>query len=488
MTTHCNTISEIKYTIPVEKKHKWFTNFFITLLNDLSHKYITEKNYKNDTFQDDLKDAILNNKIEDYFKDEITKTNLSILNKTILGHKKNADLFDWMKHNNYINFFFFPYFIKFLNFKCITFEYYENTLYGGIYNYFKKKEYANKKYDYFINNYSINQSSGFDYEYSANRYPEFLVVNLWDNNDNLANLSTIKDEPKLENIEIDKYTNTNSISTNLIDGNKKFSTILEYNGYKYYLKSCLLDNYNTKEFKKPQHTISIIWCGNKKYAYTNIYITKSTNMISTLFAKQEEPCHNLIEFNIDNLYKTKGLSLSDSDDCGLFDVRGNDEKTKYCYSLLKGRRVLIYVREQEEVKKKRDNEEKEAQEKKELKEKELKEKEKDTKVIDKKKETDAEKKAREEKENKDKICKNIFEYVDKIRTKIDKKEIDEKIKKDKDYITSKVKELEDKEKNYDTHKKELEKLKTEIEKMHKENLTELKKYIDGLKLTTVGVV
>jgi len=248
MTTHCNTISETKYTIPVEKKHKWFTNFFITLLNDLSHKYITEKNYKNDTFQDDLKDAILNNKIEDYFKDEITKTNVSKLIKTILGHKKNADLlFDWMKDNNYINFFFFPYFIKFLNFKCITFEYYENTLYGGIYNYLKKKEYANKKYNYIINNYSINQSSGFDYEYSANRYPEFLVVNLWDNNDNLANLSTIKDEPKLENIEIDKYTNTNSISTNLIDGNKKFSTILEYNGYKYYLKSCLLDNYNTNE-------------------------------------------------------------------------------------------------------------------------------------------------------------------------------------------------------------------------------------------------
>ena len=106
-------------------------------------------------------------------------------------------------------------------------------------------------------------------------------------------------------------------------------------------------------------------------------------MISTLFAKQEEPCHNLIEINIDNLYKTKGLSLSDTDDCGLFDVRGNDQKTKYCYSLLKGRRVLIYVREKEEDKKKRDNDEKEAQEKKDLKEKELKEK--DTKVIDKKK-------------------------------------------------------------------------------------------------------
>lgn len=481
-----------KKIIPVEKKIKWFTNFFITLLNDLSHKYITEKHYNNDndTFQSKLKDAIVNNRIEDnsiekYFKDEIT--NLSILNKKLLGHKKNTDLFDWMKHNNYINFFFFPYFIKFLNFKCITFEYYEDTLYGGIYNYLKKKEYPNKKYDYIINNYSINQSSGFDYNYSVNRHPEFLIINLWDDNDNLANLSTIKDDPKLKNIEIDKkYTNTKSISTKLID-NKKFSTKLDYNGYKYYLKSFLLDNYNTKEFKKPQHTITIISCENKTYAYTNTYISKSTNMISTLFVKPEEvPCDKLIEFNIDNLYKIKGLSLSDTE-CGLFDVRGNDLTTKYCYSLLKGRRVLIYVREQEEIKKKRDNDEKEAREKKEEEFKE-KEKEKDTKVNDKKKETEAEKKAREEKENKDRICKNIFEYVDKIRTKIDKKEIDEKIKKDKDYITSKVKELEEKEKNYDTHKKELEKLKTDIEKMHKDNLAELKKYIDGLKLTTVGIV
>jgi hypothetical protein len=486
MTTHCNTINN--QVIPVEKKIKWFRNFFITLLNDYSHTYITEKNYK-DTFQNDLKDAILKNEIEDYFKDEITKTNLSIINKTILGHKKNADLFDWMKVNNYINFFFFPYFIKFLNFKCITFEYYENTLYGGIYNYLKKKEYANKKYDYFINNYSINQSSGFDYEYSPNRYPEFLVVNLWDNNDNLANLSTIKDEPKLENIEIDKYTNTNSISTNLIDSNKKFSTILEYNGYKYYLKSCLLDNYNTTEFRKPRHTISIIWCGNKKYVYLNTYVSKSATMISTLFAKQEEPCHNLIEFNIDNLYKTKGLSLSDSDECGLFDVRGNDEKTKYCYSLLKGRRVLIYVREQEDVKNKRDKDAKDAQEKKE------KEEELSLKVIDKfkdkekkKTETEAEKKARLEKDNKDRICNIVFDYVDKIRTKIDKKDIDEKIKKEKEYITSKVKELEDKEKKYDVHKRELEKMKQDIEKMHKDNLAELKKYIDELKLKSVGVV
>ena len=497
MPTHCDKISE--KVIPVETNHKWFTNFFITLLNDLSHKYITEKNYNDNTFHYNLKDVMLYKKtIEDYFKDEKTKKNVSELNKTILVHTRNADLlFDWMKDNNYINFFFFPYFIKFLNFKCITFEYYKNTLYGGIYNYLKK-EYANKKYNYIINNYSINQSSGFDYEYSPNRHPEFIIVNLWEDNDkDKDKLSTIINDQNLKNIEIEKkYSNTKSISSNLKDGNEKFSTILEYNGYKYYLKSCLLDNYNnTKEFKKPQHTISIIWCGNKNYAYTNTYVSKSTNMISTLFAKPVEPCHNLIEFNIDNLYKTKGLSLSDSVDCELFDARGNDEKTKYCYSLLKGRRVLIYVREQEEDKKKRDKEAKDAQEKKDLKEKELKEK--DTKVIDKKKETDAEKKAREEKENKDKICKNIFEYVDKIRTKIDKKEIDEKIKKDNDnYIKSKITELEEKEKKYDTHKKELEKLKTEIEEKHNKNLTDLKKnlielkeYIDGLKIrTTVGVV
>lgn len=484
---------------PMDTKNKWFMNFFISLLNDFSHMYITEKDYKrSDTFQNEIKTAIANNMIYDFLNDPITQSNLTIIHSKILVQKKNTDIFiKWLEDNNYIIFFLFPYFIKFLKFKCITFEYCQDKLYGGVYNHLKKnivttydKNYLlddymeYEKYEFITNSISINQSNGFDYEYNENRHPEFLLINVWDNEDNLNSLGS------LDIIDIDTYTNTETISKKLVH-NREFNPTLEYNGYKYYLRSCLLNNFN--DLKKPSHTITIIWCGNKKYAYTNSFINKSTtmynpaNILKTLIGKKEVPCTDLIELNVD-IYTSKGLSLSDNE-CGLFTVRGNDLSTKYCYSLSKGKRVLIYVREAEEVKLKRDKDEQEAKEKQE------REEELQLKVIDKlkdkdkkKQETDDEKKARIEKENKDRVCKLIFDYVDKIRTKIDKKDIEDKIKKEKDYITAKVKELEDKEKNYDVHKKELEKMKTDIEKMHKDNLEELKKYIETLKTTKYGVV
>lgn len=503
----CNILNDIT---PMNK-NKWFMNFFISLLNDNSYNYIKNKSYKmSQDFQDILIAAIRENKlnelfsnsngyIKDYlfnpklqifqillataiehntinelFKNNAVKDYLTKINKIILN-KKNTDFFDSIVYNNYLNFFLFPYFINFLNFSCITFEYYDKKLYGGIYKYLKKVEVEKQKH-YYINKTSINNSNGFDYDYGKHRHPEYLIINLWMENDNLEDLS---EDNLLDSIEIDKYTNTKSISDNLLKRDDTYNEILEYNGYKYYLKSFLIENYNFKDYKQPRHTITFIKCRNTQYVYTNSSINKSTYLYSKLLGNKETiPCTELIELK-DNIYGDKGLSFSDTE-CGLFSYRKEDLKTKYCYSLSKGRRVLIYVREEEAEKKKRDDAEKAAQEKRD------KEAELEGKVVDKikdgkKVETDAEKEARIKKENQDRLCKNIFDYVDKIRTKIDKQDIDEKMKKDKDFVMKKLKELEDNEKNYAAHKADLEKTKKDIEKMHKDNLEELKKYIEELK-------
>lgn len=474
LKTVCNISNDIT---PMEQKNKWFMNFYISLLNDSSYNYIINKSYKSkERFQDELAYTLKVNKLDEFFSNSGIKFYLSnTINKTIIGHKKNTNLFDWIEKNYYINFFIFPYFINFLGFKCVTFEYYEKVLHGGIYNHLKKLNLPNKNYHYVINNNSIEQSNGFDYQYNKNRHPEYLIINLWMANDRLPNLDI--EDGTLESISINDYANTKSISSNLLKRDDTYNEILEYNGYKYYLKSFLIENYNFKEYKKQRHTITLIKCGNTQYVYTNSSINKSTAIYSMLLGNKETiPCTKLIQFKGD-IYSD--LSFSDTE-CGLFSYRKEDLNTKYCYSLSKGRRVLIYVREEEAEKKKRDDAEKAAQEKKD------KEAELAGKVIDKikdgkKVETDAEKEARIKKENQDRLCKNIFDYVDKIRTKIDKQDIDEKMKKDKEFVMKKLKELEDNEKNYAAHKADLEKTKKDIEKMHKDNLEELKKYIEELK-------
>lgn len=457
------------------KDNNWFFNFLVTLLNESSNKLIEKK-------QSHLK-KILVNSIDGK---SIDGTNINFIgamlkniniNKFVGEMNKTMNisytLYKYLLENKLEYYFLFPYYIKYLGFTCITFEYIKEKIYGGVYKYLTK--YNNN--EYYINDILMNKSNGLKYDQRENNNPEYLIINLWNNDDNFLNNYDITEYFKEYEINSTKYEN---FSKPVIDKETKIpEEVIEYNGYKYILNSQLLTNYNTTQYKKPQHTISVIKCDNKHYAFTNSYYKKNPeNLIKKVMSynplnNEYEPCTKLVELN----KPTKKMILH-VNSCTLEnkEIKEIDEKKNYCFSIKKGKRVLIYIKG-DKIKEEKKEEKVEEKEKEEEKKKKLDEE--DAKKKKPEKPETPEQKA--EREGKEKMCNDIYGYLKKIKTNQDKDKLLDKIKEKEEIIAQQLKELGENEKKYEPKKAELEKLKIDIEKIQRDNAEILTKLIDDLK-------
>lgn len=453
-----NTLSKIDTFLVATKKYNWFYNFIIILLNDKCFDLIKDKDHK-------ILNYIKNNNLDDI---EIEYEFINII-KSLYLHQNDINIYTYLLSNNYINYILLPLFIKYLGFSCLSLEYYNKKLYGGIANYLKK-EVNGKKISYKINKNKMISSRGIQYDMRSDRVPEFLIINMWENDKLLE--SDLDDANTL-----DALFGESPISFKL-DENNVPKKELEYNGYKYKLKSYLLTNYNTKEFKSPEHTIGFTKCNNKDtYALANYYYTPQDKQfyIKSLLnplKKQEKSCNKL--FKID--YPDKKISL-DNNSCNLLNgvkIKEADEKIKYCFSIKKGKRVFIYIKDERII-----TEEEKAAAKKKAEEEKAEKTEKtgkdDATKGPKQQETPEQKKKREENEKeKEKVCNVITEYLNKIK-------IETTNKKDKDFIMTKMKELEDKEKSYQSRKDELIKLRRDIEDTNKKAIETMNAVLENFK-------
>lgn len=450
------------FIIP-SKDNKWFFTFLVTLLNEKSFKLINSKTSKSDLKElyDIIKEPL---RINVYNHAEITNF-IDSMNSSM---DISLELYNYLIDNNLYNYFLLPFYLKYLGLSCITFEYNEGNIYGGAYKYLTSYT-KDGKYHFYINNKNMKKSQGLKYDQRKSNNPDYLLMNMWTN-----------DNTFFKNNKNNLVSYNELSKDSIIDYNKLPLEKIEYNGYEYILTSQLLTNYNTIEYKKPEHTISVTNCDNTFYAFTNyFYKIKPTIKAAKDYIKsfnplnkiEEKPCTKLIELNDPN----KKMLLSEYScelDNGNKKIKEIDETINYCFSIKKGKRVLIYIKGNKLKTKEEINAEKaEAAELKKKLEEAKKAAEQEAKDAKSKKvETQEEKAERLEKE---KLCNTINDYLKKIKTNKNNEIILEKIKTEKEYISRQLKDLEGKEKRYESNKAELLKLKEEIDKGQQGNIKEM---------------
>jgi len=112
-------------------------------------------------------------------------------------------------------------------------------------------------------------------------------------------------------------------------GLQTYEDIIEYNGNKYKLDSCLLNNYN---HNFGNHVIAGITCNNNRYVY-NGWMKQSDNNLN------KSPC-SLMKYHWD-LKKNENFCLNPKT-CKL-DFLKDMEKKDLCFSFAKGQKILVYT-------------------------------------------------------------------------------------------------------------------------------------------------
>jgi hypothetical protein len=480
--TYCEKLKETIIT-PFNEyyEYKWYFPFLVTLLNEKSYAIINDKE-KLDIKYEKLKDFfnLIKNPIQ------ISNYKNTAINKFIDDFVKTTgiELYLYLIKNNLFNYFLLPLYLKYLGFSSISFEY-NNKLYGGVYNYFK--------YNGKINAAKMSGSRGLKYDQRKDYNPDYLLINIWDDND--ISLNSIKDD--LQECK-DKIVGD-------IFKSKIPSQNIQYNGYNYILQSYLLTNYNSNEYKAPEHTISLTKCNKKFYVFTNSFRkiiekkekeqekeqVKKQDIKSFLLSfnplqkkkeisveKSEEkinikPCTALIELDkIDKkmLLSEKSCNLQISKDN--IKIKEQDIANNYCFSIKRGKRVLIYIKADKYIS---------PEEKKEADEKAKKEADEAAKGNKGKKpekeETQEEKDKREQDE---KLCTTIIDYLGKIKTNQNKDKLNALLEAKKQLIDNDLNKLKAERENYDKEREKLELIKKDIEETQKKNKDELDKMIKEL--------
>jgi len=144
-----------------------------------------------------------------------------------------------------------------------------------------------------------------------------------------------------EDYEYDEIYDTNTYNLNINDL-KKHKEIIKFNGCNYKLDSVLISNYNNEIYK---HAIAGITCNNNHYVYNGWNATTNDPGL-----KQKEgsvlPC-SLMKYDW-NVRKDEGFCLN-TKTCKLDFIDPSFEDKKLCFSFAKDKRLLIYVRVDDEM-------------------------------------------------------------------------------------------------------------------------------------------
>jgi hypothetical protein len=389
----------------------WFNNFITSIFYSQYSKELLIRDSKNGNGQNDyIFNAYLNADIGELNEINIKNTINDIAGKNLSEMLKNIKIEDnlyeyYLNNKKIFTSFILPKFIYYLGLSSISIEHFNKKNYVGLYDLVKYNSHkiVKKKPGFFtygkeeISEYRLELDTTKKQNYIRKLYdkdihPDYITVNKWfdANKENIPSVlldieqmnGSIDDDDNIDNIYRLSTTYKNKYDLKIDD---KLQTEIIYNGYKYTLDSCIINNYNNdfiddnKDIEYEEKVKENIVClnnNNNRIIYSGSHIPKTL-------------CNNIYKFDWVN--KNKFQIYSDFP-CNIFEGNPNgipDTKLSI-FDITKSNYTLIYVKheksikdENEEGKRKKtvEEREKDAKEKKNKKEREEKEAEAEEKRI-----------------------------------------------------------------------------------------------------------
>ena len=302
-------------------------NFLMVLRNILIKHYFNSKK-TNEYFKKVKPEAILFKMLRTYENEGILKQKFK---KEIREHGNYSKL-GWI--NSYISIFY-----KYLGVKCLEITYLKQTntfLVNSESFVHKTKDNVKDK----IENDEIRRIKHNNERVLA-EIPDVLVLNHSDLNIQYTNLmNAVHAIYKISNPDFAKIHELSTYNIKHSVSLINYDEIVEFNGHKYKLDSCLISNYDLDN-KLSNHSIVGLTCKNNKYVYNGWNINTTDNAAVDKLNDAAPNACALMRFDWD-IKKNSEFCLN-TKLCKLDALKPN-EKRNLCFSFNKGQRVLVYIR------------------------------------------------------------------------------------------------------------------------------------------------
>ena len=306
----------------IYKKSKENNDLYKIINDILLDNYISQK--KAMKYYDKLRPEVI---LKDYFKSIMNDVKLN----KILIHGWMMDIF-------------LSEFIKIIGKTCLTLDEYNGEIYINAVKSINidielKSDNTHKYFVSLNDNLKDILNEVYEIKKGNLENPDYLFVNLNKNKDDYGLYDVYFNllKKKLKKNGLDKIKN----KKNQFKGVNSLEDIIEFNGDKYILDSCLLSNYN--KYDRGSHAIAGISCKNNKYVYNGwIRTTVDPSIVDkSLFKKNNMPCE-LMKFEWDVNNPNNKFCLN-HDKCNLRNISNSTDKD-LCFSFGKGIRTLVYVK------------------------------------------------------------------------------------------------------------------------------------------------
>ena len=418
----------------------WFNNFITSIFYSQYSKELLIRDSKNGNGSNDyIFNAYLNADIGELNEINIKNTINDIAGKYLSEMLKNIKIEDnlyeyYLNNRKIFTSFILPKFIYYLGLTCISIEHYNKKNYVGLYDLVKynSQKIVKKKRGLFgfgndeiLTEYKLQLDVSKKQNYIRRLYdksihPDYITVNKWFNKINIPSVLLDIEKMNGSNDVDDNLDNIYRLSTTYknkddLKIDDKLQTEIIYNGYKYTLDSCIINNYNndfindSKDINyedKIKEDIVCLTNNNNRIIYSGSHIPKTL-------------CEKIYKFDWVN--KNKFQIYSDFP-CNIFEGNSNgipDEKLSI-FDITLSNYTLIYVKHEKSIIEERT----EIDRKKLAEEKKEKEKEK----IDKKERDDKENDVREKRKKYtelEELKVKFKEQEEKLKTNVNKDDIDE---------------------------------------------------------------
>lgn len=408
----------------------WFNNFITSIFYSQYSKELLIRDNKNGNGQNDyIFNAYLNADIGELNEINIKNTINDIAGKNLSEMLKNIKIEDnlyeyYLNNKKIFTSFILPKFIYYLGLTCISIEHYNKKNYVGLYDLVKYNSHKIVKKrglfgfgnDEILTEYKLELDVSKKQNYIRRLYdksihPDYITVNKWFNKINIPSVllniekmnENIDDDDNIDNIYRLSTTYKNKDDLKIDD---KLQTEIIYNGYKYTLDSCIINNYNNDIIDDSSKDINY----EDKIKENIVCLTNNNNRI--IYSGSHIPkilCEKIYKFDWVN--KNKFQIYSDFP-CNIFEGISNgipDEKLSI-FDITLSNYTLIYVKHEKSI----------IEERTEIDRKRLAD------TAERKQKETIEKKEREERENDAKEKRKKYTELEELKVKF--KEQEEKLK------------------------------------------------------------
>ena len=324
-----------KLLLKLAKKWDKSNNFLMVIKNILKNHYFNSEK-TNKYFEKVKPEAILFKMLQTYndkFLKKFLKYKIKTLGYSILGWY-NEDIIK---------------FYKYLGVNCLDITYFNDN---GEYlinfdKYFKYKQDTKNSNQVITEQFNKKTASekSFEKEYKEvknilKKVPDVIILNHSElNSVYTKNVKKLKDSYKKFNKDAIKahYLTTHKIKQD--NSIKKYDNIINFNGHKYKLDSCLIENYDRDS--GVGHSIVGLSCDGNRFIYNGWNIYTNDAAIKDNLKLNYTTC-SLMHFNWD--LKTNEEFCLNKTLCKLDFIKQYDNSNQLCFSFNKGPRILIYIK------------------------------------------------------------------------------------------------------------------------------------------------